>query len=102
MRHGLERPLAELLDEYAAQAAHTDEVVASSDLDAGSVRNTDTGTPSRCVMHLIEEAARTTATWTSSANSPAGLPTVNATGVVDGGTPQVTRYRRLHARGVFR
>ena len=38
MRAGLERPLADLLDEYAAQAAHTDDVIASHDWDAEVTR----------------------------------------------------------------
>jgi len=62
MRAGLERPLAELLDEYAVQAAHTDEVVASRDWESESVgRNEDTGKPIALryiVMHLNEETAR--------------------------------------------
>lgn len=62
MRAGLERPLAELLDEYAAQAAHTDEVVASRDWDEESVHGTEeTGKPIALryiIMHLIEETAR--------------------------------------------
>jgi Protein of unknown function (DUF664) len=62
MRHGLERPLAELLDEYAAQAAHTDEVVASHDWDAESAcESGDTSKPIALryiIMHLIEETAR--------------------------------------------
>ena len=62
MRHGLERPLAELLDEYAAQAAHTDEVVASRDWDAESVGEDEhSGKPYALryiIMHLIGETAR--------------------------------------------
>jgi uncharacterized damage-inducible protein DinB len=61
MRLGLERPLAELLAEYAAQAARTDEVVASRDWDAESVCNGDTGKPIALryiITHLIEETAR--------------------------------------------
>jgi len=62
MRAGLERPLAELLDEYAVQAAHTDEVVASRDWASESVgRNEGTGKPIAVryiVMHLIHETAR--------------------------------------------
>ena len=62
MRHGTERPLAELLDEYAAQAAHTDELVASHDWNAESVgRHWDTGKPvalRHIIVHLIEETAR--------------------------------------------
>ncbi len=61
MRAGHDRPLAELLDEYAAQAAHTDEVVATHDWEAESVRNGDTGTPIALryiIVHLIEETAR--------------------------------------------
>ena len=60
MRAGLQRPLAELLDEYAAQTAHTDEVVASHDWDAESVRNGETGKPVALryiIMRLIEETA---------------------------------------------
>ena len=38
MRAGLERPLDELLGEYAVQAAHTDEVVAAHDLNEDPVR----------------------------------------------------------------
>ena len=61
MRRGLERPLAELLDEYATQAAHTDEVVASRNWDEESVRNGDAGKPIALryiIVHLIEETAR--------------------------------------------
>lgn len=62
MRAGLDRPLSELLDEYAAQAAHTDEVVASRDWDAVSaIGDERTGQPMALryiVMHLIEETAR--------------------------------------------
>jgi len=61
MRAGFDRPLAELLDEYAAQAAHTDEVVASHDWDAESVRNGETGKPVALryiIMRLIDETAR--------------------------------------------
>jgi hypothetical protein len=46
MRRGLEQPLAELLDEYAKQAAHTDEVIATRDWDAQAVgRDERTGKP---------------------------------------------------------
>lgn len=62
MRRGLERPLAALLDEYATQAAHTDEVVASRDWDARSVaEDGDAGEPIALryiITHLIEETAR--------------------------------------------
>ena len=62
MRAGLERPLAELLDEYAAQAAHTDEVMASHDWDAESaLSDGESGKPVTLryiAMHLIEETAR--------------------------------------------
>ena len=61
MRAGLERPLTELLDEYAAQAARTDEVVVSSDWDAESVFNGENGKPIALryiITHLIEETAR--------------------------------------------
>jgi uncharacterized damage-inducible protein DinB len=61
MRAGLERPLAELLDEYAAQSAHTDQVVASHDWDALSVGVGDNGKPMALryiITHLIEETAR--------------------------------------------
>ena len=62
MRAGLARPLAELLDAYAAQTAHTDDVVASRDWDAEAARyDFDTGKPIALryiVMHLIEETAR--------------------------------------------
>jgi uncharacterized damage-inducible protein DinB len=62
MRLGLERPLAELLDEYATQAAHTDEIVASRDWNAKSVaKDGDTGKPIALryiITHLIEETAR--------------------------------------------
>jgi hypothetical protein len=64
MRAGLERPLGELLDEYATQAAHTDEVVAAHELDAESVREDgDAGKPVALrfiVMRLIDETARHT------------------------------------------
>jgi uncharacterized damage-inducible protein DinB len=62
MRAGLERPLADLLDEYAAQAAHTDEVVATHDWDAESaLSDGESGKPVTLryiAMHLIEETAR--------------------------------------------
>ncbi len=62
MRAGLERPLAALLAEYAAQAAHTDEIVASRDWDATSVvPDEQTGQPIALryiITHLIEETAR--------------------------------------------
>lgn len=62
MRRGLDRPLAELLDEYATQAAHTDEIVAGHDWDAEAVgRHEGTGKPLALryiITHLIEETAR--------------------------------------------
>jgi uncharacterized damage-inducible protein DinB len=62
MRAGLERPLPDLLDDYAAQAAHTDEVIASHDWDAASVlSDSESGervTLRYIAMHLIEETAR--------------------------------------------
>jgi uncharacterized damage-inducible protein DinB len=62
MRAGLDRQLDELLDEYAAQAAHTDEVVATHDWDAESVlSDNEDGTPVALryiILHLIEETAR--------------------------------------------
>jgi uncharacterized damage-inducible protein DinB len=51
-----------LLDEYATQAAHTDEIVASHDWNARSVaKDGDTGKPIALryiITHLIEETAR--------------------------------------------
>ena len=62
MRRGLERPLAELLDEYATQAAHTDDVIAARDWDAEAVATDEnTGKPFALryiITHLIEETAR--------------------------------------------
>jgi uncharacterized damage-inducible protein DinB len=62
MRRGLEQPLSELLDEYAAQAARTDEVLALRDWDAESAfPDGDTGKPLALryiVVHLITETAR--------------------------------------------
>ena len=62
MRAGLERPLAELLDDYAAQAAHTDEIITSHDWDAASaLADGESGHPVTLryiAMHLIEETAR--------------------------------------------
>ena len=62
MRLGLERPLAQLLAEYATQAAHTDEIVASHAWDAASVATDGvTGKPIALryiITHLIEETAR--------------------------------------------
>jgi uncharacterized damage-inducible protein DinB len=62
MRAGLDRPLSELLDDYAAQAAHTDEIVAARDWDDVSVIGDErTGEPMALryiVTHLIEETAR--------------------------------------------
>jgi uncharacterized damage-inducible protein DinB len=61
MRAGHGRPLSELLDEYAAQTAHTDEVIASHDWDApAAARDDETGRPMSLhsiVMRLIEETA---------------------------------------------
>jgi uncharacterized damage-inducible protein DinB len=61
MRAGHGRPLSELLDEYTAQTAHTDEVLASHDWDAGAAaRHDGTGQPMSLhyiVMRLIEETA---------------------------------------------
>ncbi len=62
MRGRFGRPLAELLDEYAAQTAHTDEVVATRDWDTESVHDYgDVGKPVTLryiIVHLIEETAR--------------------------------------------
>jgi uncharacterized damage-inducible protein DinB len=62
MRRGLERPLAELLDEYAVQAAHTNDVIATRDWDAEAVGTDErTGKPFALryiITHLIEETAR--------------------------------------------
>ena len=62
MRRGLEHPLAELLDEYAAQAAHTDDVIAARDWDAEAVgRDEGSGKPFALryiITHLIAETAR--------------------------------------------
>ena len=62
MRSGLERPLSELLDDYAAQAARTDELLASRDWDEESAfPDADTGRPIALryiVVHLIGETAR--------------------------------------------
>jgi hypothetical protein len=62
MRRGLEQPLSQLLDEYAAQAARTDEVLALRDWDAESAfPDGDTGRPLALryiVVHLITETAR--------------------------------------------
>jgi uncharacterized damage-inducible protein DinB len=62
MRRGLEQPLTELLDEYAKQAAHTDDVIAARDWDAEAVgRDENTGKPFALryiITHLIAETAR--------------------------------------------
>jgi uncharacterized damage-inducible protein DinB len=62
MLRGLERPLSELLDEYAAQAAHTDDIIATRDWNAEAVgrdENTDKPFALRYIItHLIEETAR--------------------------------------------
>ena len=61
MLAGHSRLLSELLDEYTAQTAHTDEVLASHDWDAAAAAtHDDTGRPMSLryiVMHLIEETA---------------------------------------------
>ena len=61
MRLGFERPLADLLDDYATQAAHTDEIVASRDWDEQApYPDYDTGRPIALryiITHLIEETA---------------------------------------------
>jgi len=61
MRLGFERPLADLLDDYAAQAAHTDEIVAARDWDTeAAYPDYDTGRPIALryiITHLIEETA---------------------------------------------
>jgi uncharacterized damage-inducible protein DinB len=62
MRAGLERPLADLLGDYATQAAHTDDIVASRDWDeASAIADEESGQPVTLryiAMHLIEETAR--------------------------------------------
>jgi len=62
MRLGFDKPLAELLDDYAAQAAHTDEIVAANDWDThAAYPDYDTGRPIALryiITHLIEETAR--------------------------------------------
>ena len=61
MLRGLEQPLSELLDEYAAQAARTDDVLASGDWDRESAFPGDNGKPLALryiVGHLISETAR--------------------------------------------
>ena len=62
MRAGAQRPLAELLDEYAGQTAHTDEVVATRDWDELSAHSdSESGAPVTLryiITHLIEETAR--------------------------------------------
>ena len=62
MRRGLEQPLAELLDQYAKQAAHTDDVIAARDWDAEAVgRDENTGKPLALryiITHLVMETAR--------------------------------------------
>jgi uncharacterized damage-inducible protein DinB len=62
MRIGPERPIQELLVEYAAQCARNSELIAMTDLDAISHRRsraTGEGWTLRwIVMHLIEETAR--------------------------------------------
>ena len=62
MRSGLERPVAEPLEEYATQAAHTDDVIAARDWDAEAVATDEnTGKPFALryiITHLIEETAR--------------------------------------------
>jgi hypothetical protein len=62
MRRGLERPLAGLLDEYATQSAHTDDVIATRGWDSEAVATDEnTGKPFALryiITHLIEETAR--------------------------------------------
>jgi uncharacterized damage-inducible protein DinB len=62
MRIGPERPIHELLMEYADQCARNSAVIAETDLDAestGRSRNTGQAFPLKwIVMHLIEETAR--------------------------------------------
>ena len=49
MRRGLEQPLAVLLDEYAKQAAHTDDIISACDWDAEAVGRDETpASRSRC------------------------------------------------------
>ena len=61
MRAGAGRPLSELLEEYAAQSARTDEVVASQGWEDESFYGYDGGKPVALryvITHLIEETAR--------------------------------------------
>jgi uncharacterized damage-inducible protein DinB len=61
MRIGVEFPLAQLLDDYDAQAQRYRELVASLDLDTVSERNIRNGEPVTLrwiLFHLIEETAR--------------------------------------------
>ena len=61
MRAGHGRSLSELLDEYAAQTSHTDEVIASHDWEAqAAARHDETGRPMSLhyiVLRLLEETA---------------------------------------------
>jgi uncharacterized damage-inducible protein DinB len=60
MRAGHGRPLSELLEEYAAQATHTGEVLASHDWAAEAAGRGDSGQAislRHIVMRLIEETA---------------------------------------------
>jgi uncharacterized damage-inducible protein DinB len=61
MRLGLTTPLAQLLDEYDAQAARYRELLADIDLDEPSARTISTGesvTLRWVLFHLVEETAR--------------------------------------------
>lgn len=61
MRGGLGQPLSELLDEFAKQAAHTDDVIAARDWDAKAIPGGNTGKPFALryiITHLIAETAR--------------------------------------------
>src|SRR5262245_23085844 len=60
MRIGAERPIGELLAEYAAECARNDEVIAAHSLEDLSVRKINGAqAPLKfAVMHLIEETAR--------------------------------------------
>jgi len=62
MRAGHGRPLADLLEEYAGQAARTDALIAATDLETESAYPADaTGRPVALryvVLHMVEETAR--------------------------------------------
>jgi hypothetical protein len=104
MRRGLEQPLAELLDEYAQQAAHTDDVIAAHDWDAEAVGRDSTGKPFALryiITHLIAGTlGAATSTSSATARCPGDVQPAPPRGFeVSGSVGEVDSYAQSRACG---